>query len=478
MRTADSEAAVTEALLARVVQSAQEFVGSLEDGPVGSRATAEELRSRLALPLAEDPQDPRDVIEGLIEGVQSGLTLMGSGRFFGFVIGGTLPAAMAADWLTSAWDQNAGLFAPSPAACVVEDTVGDWLKDLLGLPTGASFALVTGGQMASFTGIAAARHHVLAEAGWDVERRGLAGAPRIRVVAGAKRHATIDRAVRYLGLGTDCVEAVEVDDQGRMLIGALERALVGAHGPIIVCAQAGEVNTGAFDDLAAVCDVAHGAHAWVHVDGAFGLWAAASPRHRQLVAGVERADSWTTDCHKWLNVPFDCGVALCAHPAAHRAAMTVQAEYLVQSEDGGPRDPMDWNPEFSRRARGFTVYAALRSLGRSGVAELVERSCDRATQFARRLGSVPGIEVLNDVVLNQVLVRFTRAGAGAEDDDSFTRAVIAQVQDGGICWMSGTTWRGRAAMRISVCSWRTTEDDVDRSVAAILDAAGNGGGRS
>ncbi|HEY6378547.1 MAG TPA: pyridoxal-dependent decarboxylase [Candidatus Dormibacteraeota bacterium] len=464
---------MTEALMARVVQSAQEFLGSLEDGPVGSRATAEELRSRLAAPLGDEPQDPLDVIDGLIEGVQSGLTLMGSGRFFGFVLGGTLPAALAADWLTSAWDQNAGLFAPSPAACVVEDAVGDWLKSLLGLPPSASFALVTGGQMANFTALAAARHHVLAEVGWDVERRGLAGAPRIRVVAGAKRHATIDRALRYLGLGTDCIEAVEVDDQGRILADALERALVDAHEPIIVCAQAGEVNTGAFDDLTAVCDVAHGARAWVHVDGAFGLWAATSPRHRRLVAGVEGADSCTTDCHKWLNVPFDCGVALCAHPASHRAAMTVQAEYLVQSEAGGPRDPVDWNPEFSRRARGFTVYAALRSLGRSGVADLVERSCDRATQFAQRLGAVPGVEVLNDVVLNQVLVRFTRLGASAADNDAFTRSVVAQVQDSGVCWMSGTTWRGQAAMRISVCSWRTTEDDVDRSVAAILDAAGD-----
>ena len=470
MRVAGHSAAVTEALLDQVVQQTHEFLGALGDGRVGTRVTAEELRRQLEAPLSEQPQDPAAVVGDLIRAAQPGLTLMSSGRYFGFVIGGSLPVALAADWLTSAWDQNAGLFAPTPAASVVEEVVGGWLKEILGLPPHSSFALVTGGQMANFTALAAGRHHVLAAVGWNVERQGLIGAPRLRVITGAKRHATIDRALRYLGLGTDGVEAVDSDDQGRMLPAALARVLGEERQPAIVCAQAGEVNTGAVDDLQAICTIAHRAGAWVHVDGAFGLWAAASARYRHLVAGAELADSWATDCHKWLNVPYDCGVALCAHPESHRAAMTVHAEYLIQSPAGGPRDPVDWNPEVSRRARAFTVYAALRTLGRSGVADLVERCCSRARQFAESLRTVPGVEVLNDVVLNQVLVRFKRGGQDVEDDDAYTLAVIAHVQDSGVCWMGGTTWDGRAAMRISVSNWRTTENDVDRSVAAVTDA--------
>jgi glutamate/tyrosine decarboxylase-like PLP-dependent enzyme len=304
-----------------------------------------------------------------------------------------------------------------------------------------------------------------------VERRGLVGAPRVHVLAGAHRHATIDRALRLVGLGTDCVDLIDVDGQGRMLPEALARRLEDGNpsGATIVCAQAGEINTGAFDDLTTVIPIAHAAGAWVHVDGAFGLWAAASPRLRHFVAGVAAADSWTTDCHKWLNVPYDCGVAVCAHPAAHRAAMTVHADYLIQSDAGGPRDPVDFSPEFSRRARAFPVYAALRGLGRSGVADLIERSCAHARRFADLLAKAPGVRILNEVGLNQVLVGFADPWGG--DDDAYTHAVIDRVQRDGVCYVTGTTWLGGAAMRISVSGWRTITDDVDRSVAAILRAA-------
>jgi glutamate/tyrosine decarboxylase-like PLP-dependent enzyme len=313
--------------------------------------------------------------------------------------------------------------------------------------------------MAHATAFAAARNHVLAEAGWDVERQGLAGAPAIRVVAGERAHSTLPRALRLIGLGTASLVPVAVDDQGRMRPDALVEALAAGEGPTIVCAQAGEVNTGSFDPFADVADAAERAGAWLHVDGAFGLWAAASPRFVHLVAGAERADSWSTDGHKFLNVPYDSGIVFCAKPEAHRRAMSIHADYLVHAGEGGPRDQMDWTPEFSRRARGFPVYAAIRSLGRSGVAELVERCCDLAQRFAAGIVEVPGVEVLNDVVLNQVLFRFS------SDDETATK--LAAVQQSGVAWMSGTTWAGRQAIRISVSNWQTTGEDVDRTVAAF-----------
>jgi glutamate/tyrosine decarboxylase-like PLP-dependent enzyme len=333
-----------------------------------------------------------------------------------------------------------------------------WLAELLGLPAHVSVGYVTGCQMAHVTSLAAARHHVLAEAGWDVAQDGLAGAPPIRVVVGAKRHVTLDRALQLLGLGTSSLEVVPADGQGRMRV---EELRLGG-GPTIVCGQAGEVNTGAFDDLDAIADAADAAGAWFHVDGAFGLWAAASPEHRTLLKGSARADSWATDAHKWLNVPYDSGLVFCAHPDSHRAAMSVTASYLVQSGDKRERDPMDWNPEFSRRARGFPIYAAIRSLGRVGIAEMIERCCANARRFADALDA-GGATVLNEVVLNQVLVRL--------GDGERTRQAIARVQQDGTCWLGGTDWNGEHAMRISVSNWRTTEDDVDRSAAAILEAA-------
>lgn len=440
------------------------YLGSMDSQPVRETATVDELRSALGGPLPDHPVDPVQVIAELIEAAEPGVVGIAGSRYFGFVIGGGLPAAVAADWLTATWDQNAGLYAAGPSASVVEEVAIRWLVELLGLPADSSAAFVTGCQMAHVTALAAARHHVLDQAGWNVERDGLHGSPPMRVLVGEERHVTVDRALRLLGIGAAQIEVVAADTQGRMQPDVLGDVLARGRGPTIVCAQAGNVNTGAIDPLTEIADTMAGTGAWLHIDGAFGAWAAASPRLRSLVAGIERADSWATDAHKWLNVPYDSGIAFCAHPAAHRAAMAVHASYLIQANEGGPRDEVDWTPEFSRRARGFPIYAALRSLGRSGVAELVERCCDHARDFAGLLGAADGVEILNDVVLNQVLVRFG-------DDDEQTRRVIERVQAEGTCWASGTTWRGQGAMRISVSSWRTTAADVERSATAMLEAA-------
>jgi glutamate/tyrosine decarboxylase-like PLP-dependent enzyme len=469
-------ASAWDGALDAAIDNARAYLAGLPSRPVSAQATVDELRRALAVPLPEEGVDPAKVVHDLAERAGPGLVATGSPRYFGFVIGGALPAALAADWLTATWDQNAGLYAGGPTAAVVEEVAGRWVLDLLGLPPSASFGFVTGGQMANFTALAAARHAVLARQGWDVEARGLSGAPAVRVVTSDLRHATIDRALRYLGLGTDAAVVVPAGPDARLPVGDLADVLSDrSAGPIptIVCAQAGEVNSGSVDPLREVCEVAHAAGAWVHVDGAFGLWAAASPTLRSTVAGVEQADSWATDFHKWLNVPYDSGFVACADPDAHRGAVGVRAAYLIRADDdhASARDELDWTPEFSRRARGFAVYAALRSLGRRGVADLVEGCCTRARQFADRLHRTDRADVLNDVVLDQVLVRFRAAsGPGSGDaavDDEVTRRVIEAVQASGECWMSGTTWRGRAAMRISVVNWQTTEADVDRSVAAV-----------
>jgi glutamate/tyrosine decarboxylase-like PLP-dependent enzyme len=373
------------------------------------------------------------VIASLVDAAEPGLVGTASGRYFGFVIGGGVPAAVAADWLSSAWDQNPGVYAGGPAASIVEEVARGWLAELLGLPADVSAAYVTGCQMAHVTALAAARHDVLGRVGWDIAAGGLAGSPPIRVVVGAQRHVTVDRALRLLGIGASSLHVVPADDQGRMRVSELPAL---DAGPTIVCGQAGEVNTGAFDDLEAIADAAAGTGAWFHVDGAFGLWAATSPTLRHLVRGSERADSWATDCHKWLNVPYDSGVAFCAHEDAHRAAMSVSASYLVHAKDRRMRDAVDWTPEFSRRARGFPVYAAIRSLGRAGIAEMVERCCAHARRFAELL-EAGGMTILNDVVLNQVLVRC--------DPE-----VVTRVQQDGTCWLGGTDWNGEHAMRISV----------------------------
>ena len=447
-------------LLSGTAAHAADFLESLDQRAIEPGATVDELRAVLGGPLPEGTTDAAEVVEELVAAADPGVVGIPSGRYFGFVIGGGLPAALAADWLTSTWDQNAGLYVGGPSASVVEEVATAWLAELLRLPAGVSSAFVTGTQMAHVTALAAARFEVLRRTGWDVNERGLAGSPPIRVVVGAERHVTVDRALRLLGIGGAQLVVVPADGQGRIRAEALPE-LGGA--PTILCAQAGNVNTGAFDPLPQLADAATDAGAWLHVDGAFGLWAAVSPTLRHLVAGVDRADSWTTDAHKWLNVPYDSGLAFCAHPEAHRAAMTITASYLIQGEPDGPRDQVDWTPEFSRRARGFPVYAALRSLGRSGIVELVERCCRHARTFAERLTAEPEVQVLNEVVLNQVLVRFG-------DSDERTQEVGRRVRESGQAWMSGTRWHELDALRISVSNWQTTEADVERAVQTILQA--------
>jgi glutamate/tyrosine decarboxylase-like PLP-dependent enzyme len=402
--------------------------------------------------LPEDPVDPRDVL-ALLDEVGSPATVASTGgRYFGFVIGGALPASLAASWLAAAWDQNAGLMAASPVAGVLEEIALAWLLDLLRLPPDAAGAFVTGATMANFTALAAARHAVLARAGWDVEARGLQGSPPCTVVVGAEAHATIFKTLTLLGFGRDQVVRVPVDAQGRMR----PDAFPSLHRPAIVCIQAGNVNTGGFDPARELCELAHAAGAWVHVDGAFGLWAAVAPERAHLVEAVELADSWATDAHKWLNVPYDSGLAFVRDADALRAAMAQSGAYYIAGEH---REPMFFTPETSRRARGAEVWAALRSLGRSGLAELIERDCRHATRFAEGLRAA-GCEVLNEVVLNQVLVAF--------GDDQTTQRVIAAIQQDGTCWCGGTRWHDRVAMRISVSSWATTADDVERSLAAMV----------
>lgn len=451
---------VNEALLDRAREHATRFLRSLPERHVGPTADRNVLLAGVDVPLTDNGEDPGAVLDALAGGIDRGLIASAGPRYYGFVIGGSLPVALAADWMTSAWDQNCGIYVTSPAASVVEDVVRGWLLELFDLPRSAGLGLVTGGQQANFTALAAARHAVLRRAGWNVEENGLAGAPKVHIVAGAEAHITIYSSLRLLGFGTHGTIKVDTDEQGRMRPDALERTLAGLDGPIIVCAQAGNVNTGAVDPLRAICEIAHRRDAWVHVDGAFGLWGRASRATRALLDGADLADSWANDAHKWLNVPYDNGIVIVRDSAAHRASMTVTAEYLEQTV-GVERDPFEWTPEFSRRGRGFPIYAALRTLGRRGVEALVDRCCARARQFAGILGRDPRVKILNDVVLNQVLVRFG-------DSDEVTREVISRAQREGTCWMAGTTWHGMAAMRLSISNWATSEEDVERSAAAIL----------
>ena len=422
----------------------------------------EHIRAAFAGPLPDGPSDPDDVLTRLLEAAEGAITGTVGPRYFGFVIGGALPAATAADFLTTGWDQAAYNETLSPAAGAAERAAGGWAKELLGLPSDASVAFVTGAQAANTVGIAVGRNEVLARAGWDVARDGLHGAPRVRVVASEERHATIDRALRLLGMGTASIDAVRADDNGAIDVRHLHDVLAANQGvPTLVCLQAGNVNTGACDDFTRAIPIARGHDAWVHVDGAFGLWAAASPRHASLTRGVELADSWGTDAHKWLNVPYDSGLAFCRDADAHAAAMSYSAAYLTGS---GSTDHVlgDVTPESSRRARGFAVWAALQELGRSGVADLVDRCCDHARRIAELLAA-GGATVHNEVVLNQVLIGF--------GDLSTTDAVIEAVQRDGTCWLGGTTWKGKRLIRVSVSNWTTTESDIDRSADAILRAA-------
>jgi glutamate/tyrosine decarboxylase-like PLP-dependent enzyme len=449
-------------LLGRVAQASAGYVAGVGDRPVTARDGVAAVRARLGGVLPEVGEDPAQVVEDLI-GLASTAAVASTGpRYFGFVVGGVLPAALAAEQFAVALDQNAAMAVMSPLAAVTEEIAAAWLLDLLGLPGSASVGFVTGGQVANTTCLTVARHHVLAAHGWDVEARGLTGAPPVHTVVGAQRHATIDAALRAIGLGAPSV-VVDADGEGRVRPQELARVLDGLTGPVIVCAQAGNVNTGAFDPFDDIAAIAHGHGAWLHVDGAFGLWAQAAPNRRHLTRGAAAADSWAVDGHKWLNVPYDCGYAITAHPNRHRDTYASTAGYYVRGGADAPRDGMDWVPEASRRARGVATWAALRSLGRDGAADLVERCCAHAAGFAQLVGAEPGVAVLNDVVLNQVLLRFG-------DSDEHTRAVISAVQQEGTCWAGGSIWHGRAVMRLSVSNWSTTTEDIHRTAQAVLTA--------
>ena len=455
------------ATLERAAELALSFLASLDTAPVGATASLGELRRRFARPLPDAGVDPVTVIDELARDAAGGLIGNAGGRFYGWVIGAGLPAALAADWLTATWDQNAGLYACSPAAAVVEEVCGTWLKEVLGLPASASYALVTGCQMAHVTCLAAARHAVLARAGWDVNRDGLGGAPRLRVLTSSEVHGTTTRAAKLLGIGTANVLVLPSDAASRLPPAALADALAREPGrPTVVVLQAGDVNCGAFDPFPELIALAHDAGAWVHIDGAMGLWCNAVPELRHLLAGAELADSWATDGHKWLNVPYDCGYAFVAHPEDHRAAMEHRASYLVHAEDA--RDQLDWTPDHSRRARGFATWAALRELGRAGLSDLIARCCRHAHDIVTRIGALPGASAICVPQINQGLVRFhdARAGAVEEDHDRRTEAVMSAINATGEAFFTGTTWRGLRCMRVSVSSWRTTAADVDRAVAA------------
>lgn len=443
------------ALLKRAARDAMDYLESVNDRPVAPTAKSVAALSALRGPLPPGPTSAETVLHLLHEYGSPATVAKNNGRFFGFVNGGCLPMALAASWMVSAWDQNAAFFVQSPTAITLEEVALEWVRELLGLPAGTGGAVVTGATMANFSALAAARHALLARAGWDVEADGLFGAPPITVVVGEEAHASVLKALGLLGLGRKRVVRVPVDSQGRIRADALPHL----DTQTILCLQAGNVNTGAFDPAAALIPAAHAAGAWVHVDGAFGLWAAASPEYKRLTQGFDQADSWATDAHKWPNVGYDCGIALVRDPAHLRAAMAIEASYLALGEH---REPSDYNPELSRRARGVELWAGLRSLGRSGMAQIVERTSGHARQFAAGLKAA-GYAILNDVVINQILVSF-----GTPEK---TLRTIARLQADGTCWCGSTVWQGQTAMRISVSSWATTKEDVDLSLAAMLKAA-------
>ena len=448
-----------DAPLERAIMHARSWLAAEPDRPVRPTGNVDAVLAQIPSDLQQGRTDPAVVVDELAEAVAPGLMSMGSGRFFGWVIGGTLPSALAADWLVSAWDQNAALRFATPGVVAVEEVAATWILDLLGLPADAEVGFVTGAQMANFTGLAAARQHLLTRMGWDLDRLGLSGAPRVTVLASEDRHATVDLALRYLGLGAPTL--VAVDEQGRIRPDALADALASADGPTIVCLAAGNLHSGAFDPFTECIALAHESGAWVHVDGAFGLWAAASPSLRHLMSGCGDADSWATDAHKTLNTPYDCGIAIVRHPAAVRSALGTATSYLIADETHS--DPFETVPEFSRRARGVPVWAALRALGRTGVTELVDTLVLRARQIADGVATIPGARVVNDVDYTQVCVVF--------EDDERTRAVTARLLADGVAWMSGSRWRGRDVLRVSVSNWSTDDLDVEMSLDALRRAA-------
>jgi glutamate/tyrosine decarboxylase-like PLP-dependent enzyme len=441
------------------------YLETVADRHVGGTCERGELLAHLGGPLPEGPSDPDTVLANLVRGAEPGIVASVGPRYFGFVIGGALPVTVAADWLASAWDQNGSMYVMSPTLAVMEDIVSGWLLETLGLPAAASVGFVTGAHMANFTCLAAARHEVLRRVGWNVEEQGLQRAPHVRIVVGDHAHVSVIGALRMLGFGAAEIVRVAVDDQGRMQIEDLDRVLAGVESPSIVCVQAGNVGSGGSDPVGAIVGSAHRQGAWVHVDGAFGLWANAVTELRDQVTGIESADSWATDAHKWLNVPYDSGLAIVAHPAPHRAAMGLQASYLIRGTEE-ERIGMDWAPESSRRARVIPLYVLFRTLGRSGIQKMIRRTVTLARRMAARLGQEDGVRILNDVVLNQVLARFD--GRGALRSDAMTKHVIARVQADGTCWAGGAKWFDQEVMRLSISNWSTTEEDIDRSADSIV----------
>ncbi len=450
--------------LDQAVLHAKSWLDGLSERPVQSRLSYEELKQRFGSGLPEEPSSPEDVIADLVERAEDGILGSASGRFFAWVIGGGLESALAADWLVSTWDQNAALFGCGPSVSVIEEVAGEWIKSLFDLPREASFGFTTGCQLAHMTSLAAARHSVLMQQNWDVEENGLVGAPPISILVNDQKHGSIQQAVNFLGLGQRSLISINTNGSGRLAPEALADALRNAKGCRIVVLNAADLNIGACDDFARLIPIAKSSGAWVHIDGAFGLFARASQRHRHLVEGVDLADSWATDGHKWLNVPFDCGIAIIRDRSAHKAAMTISASYIAAEDEA--RDQIDWNPEWSRRARGVPVYAALKELGRSGVEALVDRCCEHCAAIVDGIGMLDGAVVVARPTLNQGLVRFTKRGNTDQENDVFTGKVMEQINQTGEAFFSDTVWEGRRAMRVSVVNWRTSENDVARAITA------------
>lgn len=457
-----------DVVLKETLKHATTYLSKMDSNNVGATKNMEELRAALKKPLEKDGILPELVINQLVKDVDGGLINCAGGRFFAWVIGGAVPASLAADWLTSTWDQNAALYACSPAEAIIEEVAGEWLKKILGLPMEASFAFTTGCQMAHVTSLAAARNEILRKKLWDVEKKGLAGSPAIHILTNKQLHASVERAARFLGLGSECIKPLEVNEHGQLEPETLKEALELYKGsPMIVQLCAGDINTGMYDKFSEIIPLAHGYDAWVHVDGAFGLWTNASDKYKHFLNGVEEADSWATDGHKWLNVPYDCGYAFIRNYDAHKASMSMRASYLTHDEDA--RDQFDWNPEWSRRGRGVSTYAAIREMGTNGIAHLIEKSCKYAHDLVMGIGELNGATIEWEPRINQGLVRFIHPGKDATEDDhdAFTDLIIDKINASGKLFIGGTNWNNKRCMRISVCGWQTNEKDVQISLKAI-----------